>query len=335
MWNIGINGFGRVGRQSFKALLEKYPDELQVVAINDITDAPTLAHLLKYDSNYGRFNREVRTEEGAMVVEGHRILVLAEKDPALLPWHDLGVQLVLESTGLFTDGLKARKHLEAGAKRVIITAPAKNEDVTLVLGVNEFMYDPTRHFIVSNASCTTNALAPVVKVLQDSFGIVSGLMTTIHSYTNDQRILDLPHKDLRRARAAALNLIPTSTGAAKALGLVVPAVQGKLNGFAIRVPTPTVSLIDLTVQLSRPTSKEEINLAFRTASETVLKGILAYEEEELVSVDFKGSHFSATFDAPSTMVVGSLVKVLAWYDNEWAYSVRVADLAHFIFSKGI
>lgn len=335
MWNIGINGFGRVGRQSFKALLEKYPDELQVVAINDITDAPTLAHLLKYDSNYGRFNREVRTEEGAMVVEGHRILVLAEKDPAVLPWHDLGVQLVLESTGLFTDALKAKKHLEAGAKRVIITAPAKNEDVTLVLGVNEFMYDPSRHFIVSNASCTTNALAPVVKVLQDSFGIVSGLMTTIHSYTNDQRILDLPHKDLRRARAAALNLIPTSTGATKALGLVIPAVQGKLNGFAIRVPTPTVSLIDLTVQLSRPTSREEINLAFRTASETVLRGILAYEEEELVSVDFKGSDFSATFDAPSTMVIGSLVKVLAWYDNEWAYSVRVADLAHFIVGKGI
>jgi glyceraldehyde 3-phosphate dehydrogenase len=335
MWNIGINGFGRVGRQSFKALLEKYPDELQVVAINDITDAPTLAHLLKYDSNYGRFNREVRTEEGAMVVEGHRILVLAEKDPAVLPWHDLGVQLVLESTGLFTDALKAKKHLEAGAKRVIITAPAKNEDVTIVLGVNEFMYDPSRHFIVSNASCTTNALAPVVKVLQDSFGIVSGLMTTIHSYTNDQRILDLPHKDLRRARAAALNLIPTSTGAAKALGLVVPAVQGKLNGFAIRVPTPTVSLIDLTVQLSRPTSREEINLAFRTASETMLPGILAYEEEELVSVDFKGSHFSATFDASSTMVIGSLVKVLAWYDNEWSYSVRVADLAHFMASKGI
>lgn len=335
MLNIGINGFGRVGRQSFKALLEKYPDELQVVAINDITDAPTLAHLLKYDSNYGRFNREVRTEEGAMVVEGHRILVLAEKDPAVLPWRDLGVQLVLESTGLFTDALKAKKHLEAGAKRVIITAPAKNEDATLVLGVNESVYDPARHFIVSNASCTTNALAPVVKVLQDSFGIVSGLMTTIHSYTNDQRILDLPHKDLRRARAAALNLIPTSTGAAKALGLVIPAVQGKLNGFAIRVPTPTVSLIDLTVQLSRPTSKEEINLAFRTASETMRKGILDYEEEELVSVDFKGSDFSATFDAPSTMVIGSLVKVLAWYDNEWAYSVRVADLAHFMASQGI
>jgi glyceraldehyde 3-phosphate dehydrogenase len=335
MLKIGINGFGRVGRQSFKALLEKYPDELQVVAINDITDAPTLAHLLKYDSNYGRFNRAVRTEEGAIVVEGHRILVLAEKDPAALPWRDLGIQLVVESTGLFTDGQKAKKHLEAGARRVIITAPAKNEDATLVLGVNESTYDPARHFIVSNASCTTNALAPVVKVLQDGFGIVSGLMTTIHSYTNDQRILDLPHKDLRRARAAALNLIPTSTGAAKALGLVIPAVQGKLNGFAIRVPTPTVSLVDLTVQLSRPSTKEEINLAFRTAGETNLKGILAYEEEELVSVDFKGSEFSAIFDAPSTMVCGSLVKVLAWYDNEWSYSVRVADLAHFMASKGI
>ncbi len=335
MWKIGINGFGRVGRQSFKALLEKYPDEFQVVAINDITDAPTLAHLLKYDSNYGRFNREVRTEEGAIVVEGHRILVLAEKDPAVLPWRDLGIQLVLESTGLFTDALKAKKHLEAGAKRVIITAPAKNEDATIVLGVNESVYDPSRHFIVSNASCTTNALAPVVKVLQDNFGIVSGLMTTIHSYTNDQRILDLPHKDLRRARAAALNLIPTSTGAAKALGLVIPAVQGKLNGFAIRVPTPTVSLIDLTVQLSKPASKEEINLAFQVASETNLQGILAYEEEELVSVDFKGSDFSATFDAASTMVIRSLVKVLAWYDNEWAYSVRVADLAHFMAGQGI
>jgi glyceraldehyde 3-phosphate dehydrogenase len=335
MWKIGINGFGRVGRQSFKALLEKYPDEFQVVAINDITDAPTLAHLLKYDSNYGRFNREVRTEEGAIVVEGHRIHVLAEKDPAALPWRDLGVQLVLESTGLFTDALKAKKHLEAGARRVIITAPAKNEDATQVLGVNESLYDPARHFIVSNASCTTNALAPVVKVLQDNFGILSGLMTTIHSYTNDQRILDLPHKDLRRARAAALNLIPTSTGAAKALGLVIPAVQGKLNGFAIRVPTPTVSLVDLTVQISKPANKEEINLAFRVASETNLQGILAYEEEELVSVDFKGSDFSAIFDARSTLVNGFLVKVLAWYDNEWAYSVRVADLAHFMAGQGI
>jgi len=335
MLKVAINGFGRVGRQIFKVFLEKYPQKVEVVAINDITDPPTLAHLLKYDSNYGRFPMLVEaTEDGFMVNDKH-FKIFAEKDPALLPWKDLGVDLVVESSGVFTDALKARKHLEAGARRVIISAPAKNEDLTVVLGVNEEQYDPMRHFIVSNASCTTNSLAPVVKVLLENFGILSALMTTIHSYTNDQRILDLPHKDLRRARAAALNIIPTTTGAAKAISLVLPSLKGKMNGFSVRVPTPTVSLTDLVVQLEKAATKEEVNAALKTAADGPLSGIMGYNEEPLVSMDYKGSPFSSIVDGLSTMVVGNLVKVVAWYDNEWGYSVRVADLAAYMFGKGI
>ncbi|MCX5969973.1 MAG: type I glyceraldehyde-3-phosphate dehydrogenase [Coprothermobacterota bacterium] len=335
MLKVAINGFGRVGRQVFKVFLEKYPQEVEVVAINDITDPPTLAHLLKYDSNYGRFPMLVEPTDDGFMVNAKHFKIFAEKDPALLPWKDLGVDLVVESSGVFTDALKARKHLEAGAKRVIISAPAKNEDITVVLGVNEEQYDPARHFIVSNASCTTNSLAPVVKVLLENFGIVSALMTTIHSYTNDQRILDLPHKDLRRARAAALNIIPTTTGAAKAISLVLPSLKGKMNGFSVRVPTPTVSLTDLVAQLEKAPTKEEVNAALKAAADGPLAGIMGYNEEPLVSMDYKGSPLSSIVDGLSTMVVGNLVKVVAWYDNEWGYSVRVADLAHYMFSKGI
>jgi glyceraldehyde 3-phosphate dehydrogenase len=335
MVKIAINGFGRVGRQVFKVFLEKYPQEVQVVAINDITDPPTLAHLLKYDSNYGPFPLPVEAVEGGFTVDGQFFRIFAEKDPALLPWKDLGVEVVVESSGVFTDAKMARKHIEAGAKRVIISAPAKNEDLTVVLGVNEAMYDPARHFIVSNASCTTNSLAPVVKVLLDNFGIVAGLMTTIHSYTNDQRILDLPHKDLRRARAAALNIIPTTTGAAKAISLVIPELKGKMNGFSVRIPTPTVSLTDLVVQLERAATRESVNASLKAAAEGPLMGILGYNEEPLVSMDYKGNSLSSIVDGLSTMVVGNLVKVVAWYDNEWGYSVRVADLVHTMIVRGI
>lgn len=332
---IGINGFGRIGRQVTKALKERYPD-VDIVAVNDLADAQTNAHLFKYDSNYGVYKGEVKVVDGDLVIDGDRIKVLAEKDPAKLPWKDLGVDLVIESTGLFTDAEKARAHINAGAKRVIISAPAKGEDITIVLGVNENQYDPAKHFIVSNASCTTNGLAPVAKVLEDNFGIEKALMTTIHAYTNDQRILDLVHKDLRRARAAALNIIPTTTGAAKAVALTMPSLKGKFHGYSLRVPTPTVSTIDLVGNTKRDVTAEEINNAFKAASEGALKGILGYTEEELVSMDFKGDSRSTIVDAALTMVIGgNLFKVVSWYDNEWAYSCRVADLTHFMAGKGL
>jgi len=331
---VGINGFGRIGRQVFKALIEKYPD-IEVVAINDITDIVTNVHLLKYDSNYGRFPGEVKIDGNDMVVNSRRIKVFAEKDPINLPWKDLGVDLVVESTGIFTDADKASAHIKAGAKKVIITAPAKGEDITIVLGVNENQYDPSKHHIISNASCTTNSLAPVSKVLNDKFGIISGLMTTTHSYTNDQRVLDLPHKDLRRARAAALNIIPTTTGAAKAIGAVIPELKGKMNGIALRVPTPTVSITDLVCVVSREVTVEEVNKAFEEAAAGPMKGILDITYEPLVSMDFKGTTYSTVVDGLSTMAIGNLVKVLAWYDNEWGYSCRVADLVAFVRDKGI
>ncbi|NLB96366.1 MAG: type I glyceraldehyde-3-phosphate dehydrogenase [Armatimonadetes bacterium] len=333
---VGINGFGRIGRQVFKAIQERHANELEVVAINDLTDAETLAHLLKYDSNYGRYPGEVRFDEKDIIVDGKKILVHAEKDPAQLPWADLGVQIVLESTGFFTDGNKAKAHIDAGAKKVLISAPAKNVDLTVVLGVNDEKYDPAKHNLISNASCTTNCLAPVAKVLLDSFQLERGFMNTIHSYTNDQRILDLPHKDLRRARAAALNMIPTTTGAARAISLVIPELEGKMDGIAMRVPTPTVSVVDLTAVLGRSATAEEINEAFRAAANGRMKGILGVAEEELVSMDFKGDPRSSIVDAKSTGVLGgNLVKILSWYDNEWGYSCRLADLAALVASKGV
>lgn len=331
---VAINGFGRIGRQVLKALIERYPD-IEIVAINDITDINTNVHLLKYDSNYGRFPGEVKVDGNDMVVDSRRIKVFVEKDPANLPWKDLGVDLVVESTGIFTDADKASAHIKAGAKKVIITAPAKGEDITIVLGVNENQYDPSKHHIISNASCTTNSLAPVSKVLNDKFGIISGLMTTTHSYTNDQRVLDLPHKDLRRARAAALNIIPTTTGAAKAIGAVIPELKGKMNGIALRVPTPTVSITDLVCVVSREVTVEEVNKAFEEAAAGPMKGILDITYEPLVSMDFKGTTYSTVVDGLSTMAIGNLVKVLAWYDNEWGYSCRVADLVAFVRDKGI
>ncbi len=332
---IGINGFGRIGRQVLKAIIERQPD-LQVVAINDLADAKTNAHLFKYDSNYGTFPGNVSVDKGDLVVGDRRIKVLAEKEPGKLPWKDLGVEIAIESTGRFTDAEKAKAHLDAGAKKVIISAPAKGEDVTIVLGVNEGTYIPAKHNIISNASCTTNGLAPVSKVLEDTFGIEKALMTTVHSYTNDQNILDLVHKDLRRARAAGLNIIPTSTGAAKAINLVVPSLKGKFHGIALRVPTPTVSLVDLVGVFKRDTTAEEINAAFKKYSEGAMKGILGYTEEELVSMDFKGDPRSSIVDGKLTMVIGgNLFKVMSWYDNEWGYSCRVADLAQFVVSKGL
>ena len=327
---VGINGFGRIGRQSMKAMLERYPRDLEVVAINDLTDTKTNAHLLKYDSTYGRFPGEVETTPDSLIVNGHSIKVLAQRDPALIPWSDLGVQIVIESTGFFTDAAKAAAHLKGGAKKVIISAPAKGEDLTMVLGVNDNMYDPAKHNIISNASCTTNCLAPVVKVLYDKFGIQKGSMTTIHSYTNDQNVLDFPHKDLRRARAAALNMIPTTTGAAKAIGLVMPQLKGKLDGFALRVPVADGSITDLTVEVKKEVTPEEVNRAFREAASGPLKGVLEYTEDPIVSSDVIDNAHSCIFDAKSTMVQpggkGKLVKVLGWYDNEWGYSCRTADL---------
>jgi len=326
---VGINGFGRIGRNFFRAA---YKDpSLQIVAVNDITDAKTLAHLLKYDSVHGRFEASVDVKENAIVVNGKEVQVLACKDPADLPWGKLGVEIVIESTGIFTDRDGAGKHLAAGAKRVIISAPAKGEDATFVMGVNEKTFDPAKHFILSNASCTTNCLAPVAKVLLDTFGIERDLMTTIHSYTNDQKILDLPHKDLRRARAAGMSMIPTTTGAAKAVSLVIPELKGKLDGMAIRVPTPNVSVVDLTAELSKSTTAEEINAAMKKASEGPMKGILQYVDEPLVSVDFNHDPASSCFDALSTKVIGGkMVKVLSWYDNEWGYSCRLVDLAKYV-----
>jgi glyceraldehyde 3-phosphate dehydrogenase len=332
---IGINGFGRIGRQSLKAILERHPQDLEVVAINDITDTHTNAHLLKYDSTYGRFPGEVSATEDSLVVNGHKIQVVAQRDPGQIPWGDFGVDIVIESTGLFTDASKASAHLKGGAKKVIISAPAKGEDLTIVLGVNENMYDPAKHTIISNASCTTNCLAPAAKVLNDSFGIERGLMNTIHSYTNDQRILDQVHKDLRRARTAGANIIPTTTGAARALSLVIPELKGRFDGMSLRVPTVTVSIVDFVAIIRKEATKEQINQAFKDAVAGPLKGILNYTDEPLVSSDFRGDPHSSTIDGENTMVLGgNLVKVLAWYDNEWGYSSRVADLTQFIAQKG-
>ena len=327
--NVGINGFGRIGRNFFRAA---YKDpSIRIVAVNDITDAKTLAHLLKYDSVHGRFEASVEVKENAIVVNGKEVQVLACKDAADLPWGKLGVEIVIESSGRYTDRDGAGKHIAAGAKRVIISAPAKGEDGTFVMGVNEKTFDPAKHFILSNASCTTNCLAPVAKVLLDNFGIERGLMTTIHSYTNDQKILDLPHKDLRRARAAGMSMIPTTTGAAKAVSLVIPELKGKLDGMAIRVPTPNVSVVDLTAELTRSATAEEINAAMKKASEGPMKGILQYVDEPLVSIDFNHDPASSCFDALSTKVIGGkMVKVLSWYDNEWGYSCRLVDLAKYV-----
>ena len=330
---VGINGFGRIGRLVFRAALAMKAEEIDIVAVNDITDAKTLAYLLKYDSNFGILPNEVRAEGDSLIVDGKKIKVLSEKDPSKLPWGKLGVEYVIESTGIFRDKEKTSLHLSAGAKKVIISAPAKGEIKTVVLGVNEETYDAAKDNILSNASCTTNCIAPVVKVIKDAFGVKKGLMTTIHSYTNDQRILDLPHKDLRRARAAAINMIPTTTGAAKAVGLVIPELKGKLDGLAIRVPTPTVSIVDVVVQTEKETTKEAVNSELKKAASGRLKGILQVSEEPLVSIDFKGNPASSIVDAENTFVIGDMVKVLSWYDNEWGYSCRVVDLIKYMIKK--
>jgi glyceraldehyde 3-phosphate dehydrogenase len=333
---VGINGFGRIGRQSMKAMLERHPQELEVVAVNDLTDTKTNAHLLKYDSTYGRFPGEVETTADSLIVNGHKIKVLSLRDPGEIPWGDLGVEIVIESVGIFTDADKAAAHLRGGAKKVIISAPAKGEDLTMVLGVNEQMYDPAKHNIISNASCTTNCLAPAAKVLNDNFGIERGLMNTIHSYTNDQRILDQVHKDLRRARTAGANIIPTTTGAARALALVIPELKGRFDGMSLRVPTVTVSVVDFVANVRKEASRESVNEAFKQAAAGPLNGILDYTEEPLVSTDFRGDPHSSIVDGLSTMVLGgNMVKVIAWYDNEWGYSCRIADLADFIAQKGL
>lgn len=334
MTKIGINGFGRIGREVFRVAFTN--PEVEVVAVNDLTDAATLAHLLKYDSVHGTFPHEVSVDGDNIVVDGKKIKVIAQTDPAKLPWGELEVEIVVESTGRFTEGEKAKAHLTAGAKKVIISAPAKGEDITIVMGVNEKKYNSAEHHIISNASCTTNCLAPFTKVLLENFGIESGLMTTVHSYTNDQKILDLPHKDLRRARAAAMSIIPTTTGAAKAVSLVLPEVKGKLNGFAMRVPTPNVSITDLTVVLEKDTTVEEINAALKKAAEGELKGIMGYNELPLVSRDYNGCPLSSIVDGLSTMMVGKrMAKVVSWYDNEWGYSNRVVDLAASIAKQGL
>jgi len=335
---IGINGFGRIGRLVYRAALAKQSKDLEFVAVNDLpVGTKTLAHLLKYDSNFGTLNASIEAKEDALIVNGKTLKILSAKSPAEIPWKDYGVEVVIESTGAFTDKEKCIGHMASGgAKKIIISAPAKGEDITIVMGVNEKNYDPKKHNIISNASCTTNCLAPMAKVIMDNFGIKSGLMTTIHSYTNDQKILDLPHKDLRRARAAAVSMIPTSTGAAKAIGSVIPELKGKLDGLAIRVPTPDVSLTDLTCVVEKDTTKEEINSAIKKESETSLKGILQYLTEPLVSRDFVGSNYSCIFDAELTKVIDArLVKIMGWYDNEWAYSCRVVDLCDYIVKKGL
>ena len=330
---IGINGFGRIGRQSLKAVLERAPD-LEVVAVNDLVDTAMNALLFKHDSTYGAYKGTVDHTDNSLIIDGREIRVLTERDPAALPWGDLGVDIVLESTGLFTDAEKARAHLTAGAKKVIISAPAKGEDITIVLGVNDDRYDPERHHVISNASCTTNCLAPAAKVVNDLVGIERGLMNTIHSYTNDQRILDVAHKDPRRARAAGQNIIPTTTGAAKALALVIPELKGKFDGFSLRVPTPTVSVVDFTADVGRSTTAEELNEAFRAAEAGAMKGILGVSDEPLVSTDFRGDSRSSIIDAENTMVLGgTMVKVIAWYDNEWGYSCRCADLLNLVASR--
>jgi glyceraldehyde 3-phosphate dehydrogenase len=330
---VGINGFGRIGRQSLKAILERGKD-VEVVAVNDLVDTSLNALLFKHDSTYGAYEGTVDHTDDALIIDGREIKVLKEKDPAALPWGDLGVDLVLESTGIFTDAEKARAHIQAGAKKVIISAPAKGEDITIVLGVNEDKYDPATHDVISNASCTTNCLAPAAKVVHDAFGIERGLMNTIHSYTNDQRILDVAHKDPRRARAAGQNIIPTTTGAAKALALVIPDLKGKFDGFSLRVPTPTVSVVDFTADVTKSTTADEVNEAFRAAAAGPMKGILGVSDEPLVSSDFRGDARSSIIDSASTMVLGgTMVKVIAWYDNEWGYSCRCADLISLVASK--
>jgi glyceraldehyde 3-phosphate dehydrogenase len=329
---VGINGFGRIGRQSLKAILERAKD-VEVVAINDLVDTETNALLFRYDSTYGHYDGTVDNTEHALIVDGREIKVLSEKDPAALPWGDLGVDVVVESTGFFTDGTKARAHLDAGAKKVIISAPAKNEDVTIVLGVNEETYDPQAHNIISNASCTTNGLAPVAKVLNDTFGIEKGFLTTVHAYTNSQRLLDVASKDPRDARAAALNIVPSPTGAAKAVALVIPELQGKFTGMAFRVPVPTVSVVDFTAILGREVTKEEVNAAFEQAAAGDLKGIMAYTEEPLVSTDLRGNEHSTIVSALDTIVLGDMVKIVSWYDNEWGYSCRIADLVAYVAQR--
>ena len=333
---IGINGFGRIGRQVMRSMGENHSDALDVVAVNDLTDTRTNAHLFKYDSSYGIFPGSIEAKEDGMVIDGRTVKVFSERDPAKIPWKDAGVDLVVESTGFFTDAKKAAGHLEAGAKRVIISAPARNEDLTIVLGVNESKYDPSKHQVVSNASCTTNCVAPVVKVLHDSFGLTRGLMTTVHSYTNDQRILDQFHEDLRRARSAAVSIIPTTTGAARAVTLVMPELQGKIHGMDFRVLTPTVSVVDFVADLDQDVDIDMVNNAYRDAARGTLKGVLDVCEEELVSVDFKGNPFSSIIDASSTMVMDKrMVKVISWYDNEWGYSCRVSDLAAYMATRGV
>ncbi len=328
---IGINGFGRIGRNFLRSVYAAgLADDVVIVGINDLTDTQTLAHLLKYDSVLGRFDASVSATEGSLVIDGRTIAVMAERDPAQLPWSALGAQVVLESTGHFTDATKARAHIDAGAKKVIISAPAKNEDVTIVMGVNEGDYDPATDDVISNASCTTNCLAPMAKVLDDSFGIERGMMTTIHAYTNDQRILDFPHSDLRRARAAAINMIPTTTGAAKAIGLVLPQLKGRLDGYAMRVPTPTGSATDLTVELKSAATKEQINAAMKAAADGPLQGIMHYTEDPIVSTDIVTDPASVVFDAGMTNSMGTMVKVLGWYDNEWGYSNRLVDVIRYV-----
>ncbi|MEL7656645.1 MAG: type I glyceraldehyde-3-phosphate dehydrogenase [Bacillota bacterium] len=332
---VGINGFGRIGRNAFKAALAKNAD-FEIVAINDITNPATLAHLLKYDSCFGKFDGTIEAKSDAIVVNGKEVKILAVRNPEELPWKEMGVEVVLESTGLFTKKADAEKHIKAGAKKVIISAPATDEDITVVMGVNEDKYDPNTHHILSNASCTTNCLAPFAKVIDEEFGIVRGLMTTIHSYTNDQRILDLPHSDLRRARAAALSIIPTTTGAAKAVSLVLPQLKGKLNGMAMRVPTPAVSVVDIVFELKKNVTKDEVNAALKKAADGPMKGILGYTEEPLVSIDFKEDERSSIVDALSTMVLeDNMVKVVSWYDNEWGYSNRAVDLMEYVIKKGL
>jgi glyceraldehyde 3-phosphate dehydrogenase len=332
---VGINGFGRIGRQAFRAIFDLYDEDLEVVAVNDLTDNETLAHLLRYDSTYGEYDADIEVTDNAFIVDGVEIKALAERDPARLPWGDLGVDIVIESTGFFTNAAKASAHRDGGAKKVIISAPATGEDITICLGVNHEQYNPAIHHIISNASCTTNCLAPVAKVLHERFSIVRGMMTTVHSYTNDQMLLDGPHKDLRRARAAAVNIVPTTTGAARAVALVIPELKGKFDGFSLRVPTPTVSIIDFVVEVERATSVDEVNNAFKEAAEGDLELILRYTDEPLVSSDFKGDSHSAIVDGLSTMVIGNnLVKVIAWYDNEWGYSNRLADVTALIAEKG-
>ena len=335
-YKIGINGFGRIGRLVFRAINQHYGDKLEIAAINDLTDAKTNAHLLKYDSTYGIYPGKVEAAADSIIVDGKKTRVIAERDPAKIPWKDLGIEIVLESTGFFTDATKAAAHLQGGAKKVIISDPASNEDITIVLGVNEDKYDAKKHNIISNASCTTNCIAPVVKVLNDTFGISKGLLTTVHAYTNDQRLLDMYHQDLRRARAAALNVVPTTTGAAKAVALVIPEIKGKLHGIALRVPVPTVSLCDLVCDLNKEVTVEQINSAFKEAAAGRLKGILEYCEEPLVSSDFKGNQNSSILDSLQTLVIGgNMAKIIAWYDNEWGYSCRMADLALLLFNKGL